>query len=610
MRRPILILLLLLTASLAGAQDPKRDFADGQFFLAAEEYEEALFTFTKVYNSGYQDNANVNYLIGVCLLQIPGRKTEAIPYLEKAVTSVSEKYNEESFREENAPEDAHLYLGNAYRIDMRFEEACEQYRLFDEYVGTDGDIRSLYAGQQITSCSNAVVAINNPVDAGTGNLGQLARTHQETYNHVVSADMNTMAYMGQNPFYKGIYVSRKEGGTWGRPLGINPSIVSEGNMEVVGLSPDGNTMLLVVADQFASNIYMAKWENERWNPAESLGKPINSRYYESHATFTPDMKSIYFTSNRRPEKAMDIFRSDLQEDGTWGDPVQLGGNINTPLNEETPVLSPDGKRLYFSSQGHNSIGGFDVFYSDLQDDGSWGKAINAGYPLNTTDDDFTLNPTGFKDEAFAYLFANAGGEQVPLFKFELIEPSATPVPVPFLEGGEEVLAEETTEAEEETVEAVEETPEEAPEVIPVTPPAPEKYMVNPVFFGFDSDALTAEAKKELDKIADLMQRFPDLAIEVTGHTDAVGTFDYNQGLSMRRANSAAAYLAGKGLDSKRVSVKGKSESEPVALNRKNNRDLPEGRKLNRRVQFTVTTTAEVIVEMEPVHVPEHLRITD
>jgi outer membrane protein OmpA-like peptidoglycan-associated protein len=612
MKRTFLLFSVAFLAILAtgqdDGQDARQDFADGEFFLAEEDYEEALYTFTKVYKSGYQDNANVNYLVGVCLLQIPGRKVESIPYLEKAVSRVSEKYAEGSFKEENAPPDAHLYLGNAYRINLEFEKACEQYRLFEEYVGTAGDIRSIFADQQILSCSNAVVAMNEPVPASIGNLGQINFTHEEIYNMVLSHDMKTLAYMGKNPFYNGIYVSRNVDGLWTRPLGINASIVSEGNMDVVGLSADGNTMLLAVTDEFSSNIYKSVFADNRWYPAESMGKPINSRYFESHASFSPDGKSIYLTSNRNGSVgAMDVFRSDLQEDGSWGTPVNLGENINTPLNEETPVISPDGKRIYFSSQGHNSIGGFDVFYADLQEDGSWGEAQNLGYPLNTTDDDFTLIPTGFQDNGIAYIFANGQPEQRPLFKFEIIDREATPVPVAF----EEPVKEPAEEVAELTEGEGEEGETEEPAVEPVVATGPERYLIKPVFFAFDSYALSDRAKAKLDETAGLLLKFPAIELEVTGHTDAIGTYEYNQVLSVNRAKAVADYLASKGVAKERLAVSGKSESEHVAINRtKDNKDAPEGRKLNRRVQFKASVTPGVIVQMEPIQVPDNLKLTD
>jgi outer membrane protein OmpA-like peptidoglycan-associated protein len=600
MRRPFLILSALLLASLVSGQSAKQDFADGEFFLAEEEYEEALYTFTKVYNNGYKDNANINYRIGMCLLEIPGRKIEAIPYLEQTIGSVTEKYKEGSLKEVNVPPDAHLYMGNAYRINLEFEKACEQYRLFEEYVGTEGGIRSVFADQQIISCSNAVVAMNDPVEVTIGNLGQINQTNAKTYNQVLSHDMQTMAYMGKNAFYDGIYVSKKKDGVWEKPLGINASIVSEGNMDVVGLSADGTKMLVAVSDEFASNIYQAEYENDRWNPAISLGKPINTRYYESHASFSPDNKSIYFTSNRSESMGgVDVFRSDLQEDGSWGNPVNLGESINTQLNEVTPTISPDGKRIYFSSQGHNSIGGFDVFYSELQADGSWGEAVNIGYPLNTTDDDFTISPTGFSEDGIAYIFANSEPDQHPIFKFEIIGQDAVAVEVAFDEATVEEVAEVV---EEEVVEL-----DTEPEAIPV----PEKYLIKPVFFAFDSYTLSAEAKANIDDIADLMKRFTALEIEITGHTDALGSFEYNRRLSLNRARAVSNYLVSKGVIKERQSISGKSESDHVAMNRTNdNKDAPEGRKLNRRAQFKVSVTQGVIVEMEPIKVPGHLIINN
>ncbi|MCK5793808.1 MAG: OmpA family protein [Anaerolineales bacterium] len=591
---------MILFSTIVAGQDAKQDFADGEFFIAAEEYEEALFTFTKVYNSDYQDNANINFRIGMCLLYIPGRKAESIPYLEKAVGSVSEKYKEGTLKETSAPIDAHLFLGNAYRINMEFEKACEQYRLFEEYVGTKGNIEGAYADQQISSCANAVVAINNPVDVSIGTLGQINYTHQKTYKPVISHDLTTMAYMGQNPFYRGIYVAVKEDNDlWSKPLGINVSVVSEGNMDVVGLSSDGKEMLFAVSDEFTSNIYMSVYENERWNPALSLGKPINSRYFESHATFSPDNRSIYFTSNRNASMGgMDIFRSDLQEDESWAEPVNLGENINTVLNEETPVISPDGKRIYFSSQGHNSIGGFDVFYSEVQDDGSWGEPVNLGYPLNTTDDDFTISPLGVQEEDAVFLFGAGDPGQHPLFKFEVIDRDAVAVPVPF--DAAEVQA--LQEIEEEIAEVEEEIAEI--EAVPA-----EKYKIKPVFFGFDSSTLSEEAKAALDETAMLMKKFPTLQLEVFGHTDAIGSYEYNLGLSQRRAKAVADYLAASGVDAGRLDVSGKSESEHIALNRtKDNRDAPEGRQLNRRVNFNVSIAEDVIIEVEKIEVPDYLKI--
>ena len=134
-------------------------------------------------------------------------------------------------------------------------------------------------------------------------------------------------------------------------------------------------------------------------------------------------------------------------------------------------------------------------------------------------------------------------------------------------------------------------------------------MIKPVFFGFDSSELSEEYKAALDETATLMKRFPTLQLEVVGHTDAIGSYEYNLALSQRRAKAVADYLVASGIDGGRLNVTGKSESEHIALNRtRDNRDAPEGRQLNRRVSFKVSVAEDVIIEVEKIKVPDHLKI--
>ena len=147
------------------------------------------------------------------------------------------------------------------------------------------------------------------------------------------------------------------------------------------------------------------------------------------------------------------------------------------------------------------------------------------------------------------------------------------------------------------------------EVVPQPVKPAEKYLIKPVFFGFDSSELTEEFKSSLDETASLMKRFPTLQLEVVGHTDALGSYEYNLGLSQRRAKAVADYLVASGISADRLNVVGKSESEFVALNRtKDNRDAPEGRQLNRRVSFKVSVAENVIIEVEKIKVPDYLKI--
>jgi outer membrane protein OmpA-like peptidoglycan-associated protein len=426
---------------------------------------------------------------------------------------------------------------------------------------------------------------------------------------LVSDDLKTMAFMGKNPFYNGIYVSVKDGDVWQRPLNITPSVASDGNMDVVALSNDGKQMLLAVRDEFTSNIYISKYENNRWNPAVSLGKPINSRYYEAFATFSPDGKSIYFSSNRKESMGgMDIFRSDLNGDGSWSEPVNLGPGINTVLNEDAPMMGPGGKRLYFSSQGHSTMGGFDVFYSDMSSDGRWsGVPVNLGYPLNTSDDDYPYSPQGVKEPNTSIIYAEGKVEGYDLFKFAMIGRNDTPVPVSMDEEEvpeEEMAEEEVTEVPEAEERVVEETPE--PEQA-----APERYYLRPIYFDFDSYELTSQDIPKLDLLASILLDHPSLRLTITGYTDSKGTEAYNQQLSVERATSVFKYLILSGIPKERMAVTGMGEHGNVARNTtRDNRDAPEGRMLNRRAEFKVSVSDDVIVLMEEVEVPDYLKLDE
>lgn len=585
--------ILLFVATLFGQYDPRENFYDAEFFFAAEDYEEALFSFKQVHDDGYKDNANINYRVGVCLLQIEGRKTEAIPYLQKAVTNINERYKYGNFKEEAAPPDAYLYLGNAHRINYDHEDACKNYNKYLEYFDEKDALNHqyMYTKLQIDACQLASNSVAEPIDYKVGTLGQLNQISAPIFNAAVSGNLETVAFMGQHKFYNGIYVSKKVDDIWMKPVSITPDTQSDGNQYVVSLSFDGDKVFLAWSDEFDSEIWMSEFVDERWSQSKPIGRPVNSKYFESHAALSPDGNSIYFTSNRKESIGeMDIFKSTKTANGTWGELELLGDKINTKLNEDVPYVSPDGKRLYFSSQGHTTLGGFDIYYSDILEDGTYGDPVNLGYPLNTSDDDYAFTPKEIDYEGFLTLYAKGEADQVDLFRFELIPEFDKPVAIAF----------EEVEEIEEVVEVVEEVVEEV---------KPVKYIIKPIFFDFDSDVLSSTATSKLDDLSMILKKFPNLELMIVGHTDAVGTNGYNQVLSERRAKAVSKYLHGKEIGKEQLRIKGLSEVEPVAINRTaDNKDAPKGRQLNRRVQFSVKVIGDVVIEIADVEVPDHLKI--
>ena len=594
----------------------KEIFLDAEFFLMDESYADALVEYQKLLPRGYENNANINYRIGVCYLNIPGEKAKSIPYLQKAVTNVTAKYQEGIFKETRAPYDAWLYLGNAYRIINQLENAVQSYQKYKELLKDEKSEMSIYADQQIVACNNAKKAQENPVLVIQDNLGETINTEFTDFNPVLSADENVMVFMTALKFYNALKYSKKVDGKWTEPINITPEIQSDGNQFANSLSKDGTLLFLNMEDNFNSDILFSSFKNGRWDKSELLNKNINTKFWESHASISPAGEALYFTSNKKGGFGeMDIYVSKKNEAGEWGEALNIGPAVNTDLNEDHPFLSEDGKVLYFASQGHFNIGGYDIFKSEQMADGSWAKPINLGYPLNTTDDDMFFYPTGNGKYGYQARFADDNFGLRDIYRFEIFESEAeylaalrqkseelTKVEVEEVveEVAEKVVAEEVTE-EVVAEEVTEEVAEEVKEVKTV--------FLRAVFFDFDKFLLTSQAKTTLDNLSDIMRLFPEMHILAIGHTDAIGTNEYNMNLSNKRANSAIGYLKTKGVEAGRLQIKALGETEHIAINQNpDGSDNPEGRMLNRRVEFKVLTPDLPNVKIEPVAVPEKLKI--
>lgn len=633
----IAAILLFLPAIIIWGQTKEEEeiqlnFYDGEFFLAEEDYRDALQAFLKVYEAGYQDNANINYRIGISYLNIPGEKEKSIPHLEKAVTKVNQNYREGNFKEENAPFDAYLFLGNAYRIAYRLDESIKAYQSYIEL--SDKDSKEIeYARSEIKACERAKEAIKNPIDLNKENIGGLYNSAFNNFNTVLAYNGTAMAYMSEQRFYDAIFYMEIENGRFTNPNNITPQIESDGDQYVTALSYDGTKMLLTKISNFDADIMISNFEARRWSKSENLGKPVNSKFFESHGSFSPDGKTLFFTSNRKESLGgMDIFYSELDDKGNWSEPKNMGPDINTPLNEDTPFMCRDGVALFFSSQGHETIGGYDIFYTVKDEEGNWTKPVPLPYPLNTTDDDLFFFPTcGAGEGISGYMtliepngFGSGDIYRVNLETHKLAaEEGIEEIQEEIVEiapetGVVEEIAEEKIEviepALEPEVEIIEEAAEivEKPEEILVEEPVKEEmrmYKIKPIFFRFDSYELSSNAISKLDEIAEVMNTYQQIKLEIQGHTDAMGPEVYNQYLSEKRAESVKSYLLSRGISESRLSTVGLSENKPAAIN--SNPDGSDnflGRKLNRRVEFDLDPGIMDKVEVEPVDVPENLQI--
>ncbi len=391
-------------------------YAESEFLF--EEYAEALPSYLRL-NKQFPENDNINYKIGVCYLNDPYEKEKAISFLEKAVKNINPKFKENNFKETGAPLEAYFYLGNAYRINDQLEMAIETYEHFKEQA--DPELYDLeLVNEQITACRNAIDLKTRPVDIEIENLGDRINTRFSDVQPVISGDETRLVFVQKQAFFDALAFSEKIDGEWSFPRILMEELQVDEDVYPTSLSYDGNTLFIYRNDNFTGNLYTSKYADGRWSTLTKLNENINTKYWESHACLNKPGDTLYFTSNRKGGfGGLDIYYSVKGPDNDWGRAVNLGSTVNTKYNEETPFITDDGKTLYFSSYGHYNMGGYDVFYTTKLSDGSWAVPVNAGYPINTTDDDVFFNPV--HNGAYAYFprYREEGFGRTDLYRLEI-----------------------------------------------------------------------------------------------------------------------------------------------------------------------------------------------
>lgn len=288
----------------------------------------------------------------------------------------------------------------------------------------------------------------NPVEFEPQSLGNLVNTTDQEYLPSLTADESILVYTKRIRGQEDFYMSKKVDGIWqkGIPLTDINTLKNEGAQNI---TPDGRFMTFVKCDDRndgygSCDIYFSEVKNGRWTAAKNIGAPINSRARETQPSLTADGQTLYFTSERSGRNGTsDIYISQRNTEGKWSRPKLLSDKINTEGDDQSPFIHPDGQTLYFMSNGHPGMGGFDLFYSRKQPDGTWGDPINLGYPINTEADESTLvisfdGKTAYyaSDRIQSKNGSNQKGKTatgMDLYSFELY-PEARPQPVTYVQG--------------------------------------------------------------------------------------------------------------------------------------------------------------------------------
>jgi len=365
-------------------------------------YKKALSSYLKA-NQFNPNNSELNLKIGDCFLNTED-KLQSIPFLEKAI----------SLNPDEVDPIANLYLGQAYHLDMQWEKALAKYNKYNSYALKSGDkTLMLNVRRQMANCETGKELVKKPVNVKIENLGNNVNSEYNDYCSVITADESQIFFTARKPDsyggkidpvtnenFEDIYVSeRRADGTWSEAKNLPKPVNSENHDAVGGLSADGQKMIIYLGQKNSGDLFESVLDGDRWSAPESIGKNINTKdYQESSACYTPDGKGLFFVSDRPGGLGeRDIYFSKQGETGEWGIPKNLGNVINTPFFEESVYMHPDGKTLYFSSEGHNSMGGYDVFKSTYNESNdTWSTPENLGYPVNTVDNDvfFVLSASG------------------------------------------------------------------------------------------------------------------------------------------------------------------------------------------------------------------------
>ncbi len=382
----ILIAVIVFPVNSQTRDESLESYNEGLYFLNRGDYKEAAFYFRKVVDK-YPDNANFNFKLGECYMNIPGSEAMAVPCFEKAVKKVvpKKKYNKKDFNGESAPLYAWFYLGNVYRINNRLDEAMNAYNTFVNSPFYYGDYNQAIVENEIRSCERAKIIQDNPVPISELKLDTVINTSASELNPVISRDERTLVFVRRLKFYDAVYIAERSGENWTQPANLNTSIGSDGDLYPTCLSADGKELYLVKNGE-SKDIWISQRTAAGWSKATRLDERINTSADESSACLSEDGKSLYFSSTRKKGfGGSDLYVAARDSRNQWGKPRNLGPMINTAFDEESPCITNHDTTLFFSSKGHFSMGGYDIFYSGISEK-KWSEPVNIGFPINNTGD--------------------------------------------------------------------------------------------------------------------------------------------------------------------------------------------------------------------------------
>ena len=545
-----------------------------------------------------------------------------------------------------------------YFITAEEELKCGRYaaakKNYEEFLAKSPDKVTLAKNvdKGLKTCEFGMKAVRQPMSFEPVNLGANINSEWDEYLPTLTADEEEFIFTVRRPrderticnfcqTEEDFYSSLKVNGEWQPRKALGAPINSSYNEGAQCISPDGRYLFYTLCNTDigygSCDLYWAERIGNRWSRPKNFEPPVNTKYWESQPSISPDGKTIYFTSNRPGGYGgSDIWKTEMIEEGKFTVPENLGPSINTEGDETAPFIHTDGRTLFFVSDGQVGMGGKDIYYSIMGQDGTWQSPVNLGYPINTPNDEINIviNASGTTGYFSSDKDGGFGGQD--LYYFTLDE-RIRPTPVTYIKGKvADAFSLAPLQAQIELIDLGTEQTVTATASDPITgeflacvptgsnvlmnvshPHYPfysenfqlersyselepfkkdimlkkaeigATFILKNIFFDFDKSTLVKESFVELDNLVSYLKTNKNLRIEIGGHTDNQGSDAYNETLSLERAKTVYDYLVSKGIDKRRLTYKGYGESVPIADNA-----TEEGRAANRRTEFKITGYGE------------------
>ncbi|GAA3960304.1 hypothetical protein GCM10022407_04090 [Hymenobacter antarcticus] len=651
-------------ANPAAAQSTRKDLKAGNKLFEQDNYRAAIPYYEKVLAKD-PNNAKALFNAGISYMSFDKEKASDYIYKAQKIKPKVDKSVE-------------YWLGRVDHLNYNFDEAVAHFQAYNATL-KKSDQRKEELAQLIAHSKNAKVQFNSPKDIFVKNLGPTINTQYSEHSPVISSDDKTLIFTSRGEavtgatgnisdkknksiaadgeYFEDIFeATRVDDENWQKPRSLSGVLNGKGHDASTQLF-DNDSKLLMYRNDNNGDIFVSDKSGGDWGVPKPLDANINSKAYEGDAYITPDGLTLIFATGKYSEDGtLDLFQSTRVAGGDFGPAKSLGANINTKYDDDSPYMSKDGKTLYFSSRGHNTMGGYDIFKSEYDEAArKWGPSQNMGYPINTPDDDsyYRLSPDG----SYAYLssyriggygekdiytinyiknaniigkvfskrdsttvipgvelvFSGAQADKTALSFRDITKPDGA-YQVAVLSGRTYQVAVSKDGKNIETQEFA--VPVSTNDSTTITKNFYVDYIdttstglaFKNIYFDTDKYKLRPESITELNNTSQVLMANTGINISIEGHCDSRNTDEYNMVLGQNRAEAAYNYLKKQGIAETRMTTVSYGERRPAAPN-----DSPENMQLNRRDEFKVVLkegeTMPVVAPAAPMTEPTAAPLT-